>query len=183
MTATVLTVIIAASTVPSVADTAYFPFNAGATYTYEMRKNGSRLTTTIHFGKATGTELQFRREIDMHVSSIPLIVHEGIFRGGDDGLTEFSVAHTFMGNKEKVTPVLRFPLKVGTTWTEEEKVKVKITKVGATVTVPAGTFKDCVIVTTYYKGKKMGDRAFAPKVGMVKDIFGDLIAVSGVALP
>jgi hypothetical protein len=64
--------------------------------------------------------------------------------------------------------ILKAPLKVGTTW-ESEKVVSTIVSVNDTITVPAGTFNNCLKIQDISPAKKLAQmRWYAPDVGDIK---------------
>jgi hypothetical protein len=87
--------------------------------------------------------------------------------------------HTAKGMLIQVTDagtpyyLLKAPIKVGTAWNLPSiGAKRKITKVGATTTVPAGTFHNCIMVQQTYTAPEMADVVvtywFASGTGVVR---------------
>jgi len=80
---------------------------------------------------------------------------------------------------EQAEPLLKFPIKLGESWTirlsRNQEFTRRIKSVSETVTVPAGTFRDCLVVE--YESVTTGDTGniryrstsyYAPDVGLVK---------------
>ncbi|MDD4833144.1 MAG: hypothetical protein PHC44_00195 [Lutispora sp.] len=66
------------------------------------------------------------------------------------------------------TVIIKLPIEVGNKWISEEN-SYEIIDINASVTVPAGTFEDCIIVKEIYKDKTAYRNYYYKKeVGLVK---------------
>lgn len=167
-----------ATAATKITDADYFPFVQGATYTYRGRESGTPATTTIKFGEIKDDGIMFSRSVRYQSSEALPQDAEGVVRSGPDGITEFRNTSGF----PQVIAQLRFPLKPGKKWETAyvgQFATSKITAVNATVKVPAGTFRNCVIVATYYENKKVREHVFAPKVGLIRFNAHSLVSVDG----
>ncbi|MBS3977910.1 MAG: hypothetical protein KGZ75_14500 [Syntrophomonadaceae bacterium] len=82
---------------------------------------------------------------------------------------EKNLLAAFKENQREI--ILKRPFKVGTTWSAGERTYT-IVETNATVTTPAGTFKDCLkIHSTFKAGEHEIFQYYAPNVGMVKSEF------------
>jgi len=82
---------------------------------------------------------------------------------------EKNLLGAFKQNQQEI--ILKRPFTVGTTWTAGERTYA-IVETNATVTTPAGTFKDCLKIHSTFKGGEHEIFQFyAPNVGMVKSEF------------
>jgi len=87
-----------------------------------------------------------------------------------------ATAGMWVQNTNAGTPyyLLKAPIKVGTKWSMAPAVpaKRKITKLGATTTVAAGTFKQCMVIQQTYTSAALKDLVvtywFAPGTGVVR---------------
>ena len=69
--------------------------------------------------------------------------------------------------------IIKLPLKVGTKW-ESQGNQCEITDIDATVTVPAGTFENCIIIKKIYKESGASSNFYYCKgVGLVKSEYID----------
>ncbi|WP_242334588.1 hypothetical protein [Anaeromyxobacter sp. SG66] len=159
-------------------DAEFLPMKAGARYEYQ----GKMGKFTVEVLTATEDEARTREVQKTGNSVIGDLVGDALYRQGNDGVTAFRAITSPLGRNEKMEAVLRFPLKVGSKWKDDENVVYKVGARGVTVKVPAGEFKNCVRIDIYYRGKKMdASRWYAPGVGLVKDgMRGDLVKVSGI---
>ncbi len=163
----------------------YFPLPLGARYEYK----GSAimvLSSVLEVIDASedGDKVTCNYTIKTGNSTIRNISYNILYRRGQDGVTSFQRSEP--SGSILVSPILRYPLKVGSSWIEtfsgQGNVVHKIAALGVSVNVPAGKFTNCIKVDIYgLDGKKAGSRWFAPGVGLVKDfIKGDLIKLSGI---
>jgi len=153
---------------------------AGARYAYKGKMLGRY---TVEVLSVTEDEAPAREVQKTGNSVVGDLVGDALYRRGDDGITAFRTITTPLGRgNEKMEAVLRFPLKVGSSWKDDE-VTYKVGARGVTVRVPAGEFKNCVRIDGYMRGKKIdiASRWYAPGVGLVKDgMRGGLVKVTGV---
>jgi hypothetical protein len=178
----------------------YFPTKEGLKWEYQLALQTSLLGNIAQIPIITSTTFATRRLNSTTVVPIKFEVMEQshfVFIGqNDDGIYEHAI-QTEVDTEPKVHPVpkyyLKNPVKVGTNWTLDtetvllsNKYSIKLNAViestDATVTVPAGTFKNCVKVKM--SGSKSIKRSFrgnlkivvveydwyAPGVGSVKSI-------------
>src|SRR5207245_5034093 len=90
---------------------------------------------------------------------------EEFFIPTNEGIKRFAQETT---NKDNPPFFLKGPLRVGTTW-EDEDGTYEITALDQSVTVPAGTFTHCLEVTNRRKGGKATVvTLYAPGVGVVR---------------
>jgi hypothetical protein len=75
---------------------------------------------------------------------------------------------------EHGNPVLKVPLAVGTTWSSSSVLRSQITAIGVTLTVPAGTYTQCIEVTERAQAAadtNAGPRTtttYCPQIGIAK---------------
>jgi len=152
-------------------DKDYFPLVAGANYEYsgELGKFYFKILNSKN-GRAEYTTL---------MNGVSGVVRTaGVLRIEAEGITEEQASGS--NGKTNKCIKLKFPLKVGTTWSVyifESTIIYKIVSVNETVKVPAGTFKNCIKVVA----NDLIAAWYAPGVGLVKgDLRGKLVRVSGV---
>ncbi len=143
----------------------YFPLRVGATWKYKIY---SYITRRSKF---------FERRI--------------VRQKGKKFLDNAKAIYSYdtYGLREGLRYLLKYPLKVGNRWLSVVGVttieRYLITNVGRTVSVPAGTFKNCIVVRSRQKvDRKRTLEArfyFAPNVGFVKII--QVIEESGTRKP
>ncbi|NLM42618.1 MAG: hypothetical protein GX201_01140 [Clostridiales bacterium] len=69
--------------------------------------------------------------------------------------------------------IIKLPLKVGTKW-ESQGNQCEITDIDATVTVPAGTFDNCIVIkVTYKESGAFSNLYYCKEVGLVKSEYID----------
>ena len=145
----------------------YQPLKVGNTWTIKYTGTGANYTAVTTLTKAT-------------VKS-GLTWYEGKTTGAPGGTLDSSYCHTATGLLVSTTQVttpspyylIKTPLKAGCTWTMTTApgvIKRTITSLTATTTVPAGTFKNCLLITQTYP-KMPGFTVkywYAPNKGMVR---------------
>uniref|UniRef100_A0A7V4G8W9 Lipoprotein n=1 Tax=Desulfobacca acetoxidans TaxID=60893 RepID=A0A7V4G8W9_9BACT len=181
----------------------YCPLKPGETAIYQISFKGSALEEALN-GKLVVSTLPFR-----HLQGKDCLVVKYDFQGfplsiptefqfvvsGPEGIYLFAEQSIEDPQPKLLDPpsfVLKNPVQPGTSWEEkylpllgEENRKVTLTSViesvSETVTVPAGTYKNCVVVRSTLKGISLAKTSpslqveglswFAPGVGEVKFIF------------
>jgi len=79
---------------------------------------------------------------------------------------------------------LRFPVTLGDTWmkTDSSQIELEVTSLSATVTVPAGTFENCIVVqetAPIGSGFSVTDHYYHRGVGQVQNLFS-MDGMSGI---
>jgi len=166
----------------------YFPLVAGSNYRYWKRLDatsdqfGNQESTVIISEVSQGKDgesisASFTRRTDIYMESTPNsgADHHIVRRKGSFIVNQTSVAQSLV-DSATTTVVLHFPVALGASW-DWSGGQSRITQVGATVSVPAGVFKDCVLVET--EARVMGEmrkwsNVFAPGVGLIKGPLGEL---------
>ena len=160
----------------------YFPFAVGNRWMYEANKDSST------------EEWKVTREendafvVQVTVDSLSAASFEEFFRPSADGIER--MASPNRDTKEQKHPVvnsklqaqldnepqadtgplflLKGPLQIGTVW-ENNDGRYEITALNETVTVPAGTFQNCIEVMRWSKGGNVTVTSlYAPGVGVVQ---------------
>lgn len=160
------------ATAPSPApdqSTEYFPFVAGRELRYQAK--GKEAVYLVSNVQVRDNNMAQTAVLETHSSVLGNFTYRILVSRGSDGITEFRVSTLpFGGERESLSAVLRFPLKVGKTWKDESTgATQKVVSLRATVEVPAGTYSNCLEIATTYKGARIGSTFYAPGVGMVKD--------------
>lgn len=176
----------------------YYPLKEGMTWEYQNTfgshaiKGAEKTIITNFASQELKGEKVTPQKVEIGGQS-----HLSFLTEDANGLYEFTEQQPgFVGQENKTSPfyIIKYPIKVGTTWERMTKaslsnvpVKLKYTieSIDETVTVPAGTFKGCV------KTKGIGDANtslnifngailitinvehyswYAPKVGLVKSV-------------
>ncbi len=93
------------------------------------------------------------------------------FRKTDDDLRCYKDTTTL-----KYDILLRFPVTLGDTWLKKDssQIELEVTSLSETVTVPAGTFKNCIVVretAPIGSGTAVTDHYYHRGVGQVQDLF------------
>jgi hypothetical protein len=161
--------------------TDYFPLNEGWSWEYiqtDLKKDIQTkiIITTLATRELQGTKViprKIEREDISHgsiVSSKKIIFvfliksseHVEIF--ANQGLTDIEPKIS-----EKPTILLKFPIKSGNTWKNDNQ-DASIESINEEITVPAGTFKDCIKVKfTHESALRIENIAwYAPGVGLIK---------------
>lgn len=130
----------------------YFPLRVGASWKYKI------------YSYITRRSKNFERKI--------------IQQKGPKFLDNAKAVYSYdtYGLREGLRYLLKYPLKVGNRWLSVVGVttieRYLITSVGRTVSVPAGTFKNCIVVRSRQKVDRQRSLEamfyFAPKVGFIK---------------
>ena len=161
----------------------YFPLKEGLTWTYQagsdQHPNKKIVVTNMPTREVKGTKVTPRKSVVDGVAKYYLI-------GTDDqGVYRFGEQSSETAEPEIVTPkvyYLKNPLSRGTTWDiktklgqEEIDLKLTIESVSESVTVPAGSYKDCLLIKSVGGDpqKDLSLEAFdwyAPQVGLVKSM-------------
>jgi len=147
-------------------DADYFPFLPYARYDYKAR-DWNMVVVVMNVNDDKATFLQ-----TMNIDGRQIIT-EVVYRKDANGVTSYQQFNDGTVSKRQV---LRFPLKVGSKWSEPNEMLPgsvfvhKIVAVGVSVKVPAGEFIDCVRLEHFNSnGSKSGSSWYAPGVGLVKD--------------
>ncbi len=161
---------------------AYFPLTVGNRWVYEASEG----TSTEEWEVIREEEDAF--VIQITADSLSTASFEEEFRPTPDGIERLTRSDINVDNRpqpainRKFQPqpqaepngdagpafVLRRPLRIGTVW-ENGDGRYEITALGQAVTVPAGTFEDCVEVMHWSRGGKViVISLYAPGVGVVQ---------------
>lgn len=128
---------------------AYYPLSAGWRWAYELEKGGERILATYAVDEVAGdTVIMVAGDERLLYAVLP----EGVAR--KDGLAVSDY-------------VVKSPVRAGATWPLSGGV-ARVTAVGQTVTVPAGTFVNCAVVEEERTNPSRVIRTtFGPQVGPV----------------
>ncbi len=161
----------------------YFPLKPGLTWTYNVildKSENRKIVVTNLAAKEMGGITVIPRKWDMGGMVKYFLMaadNMGVYRYGEQQSEDAEPILT----KPKVYS-LRDPVAIGTTWDintkmgeDELTVNLTVESVSETVTVPAGTYKDCVKIRHEGGNPKKGIKVesyewFAPEVGQVKAI-------------
>jgi hypothetical protein len=142
----------------------YFPLSTGNRWVYEIQDRTDGAPPTEEYWEVTREE-QGAFVLRIRPSDLTTGGFEESFIPTNGGVKRFA-----RETKDKEHPpfFLKGPLRVGTTW-EDEDGEYEITALDKTVTVPAGTFAPCLEVTNRRKGgKAIVITLYAPGVGVVQ---------------
>ena len=166
-------------------DTDFCPLEPGTSYEYK----GVMGRVLLQILDIKNGDASYQQIIHSIVPGGPAVIRSrGLFRVTNMGLFEIRLEGPNSGAEETR---LRFPVKIGTTWSEPNpnvpgtQFPNKIAALGVTVRVPAGVFKNCVRVDHFnVDGTKAYSSWFAPHIGLVKDgVMGNLIHLTRNSKP
>lgn len=142
----------------------YFPLSTGNRWVYEIQDRTDGAPPAEEYWEVTREE-QGAFVLRIRPSDLTTGGFEESFIPTNEGVKRFA-----RETKDKEHPpfFLKGPLRVGTTW-EDEDGEYEITALDKTVTVPAGAFSHCLEVTNRRKGGKATViTLYAPGVGVVQ---------------
>lgn len=144
--------------------TQYFPLLTGNHWVYEAQDHTDGAPPAEEYWEVTREE-QGAYVLRIRPSDLTAGGFEESFIPTDEGIKRFARETK---DKEHLSFFLKGPLRVGTTW-EDEDGEYEITALNKTVTVPAGAFSHCLEVTNRRKGDKTTVvTLYAPGVGVVQ---------------
>ena len=136
----------------------YYPLELGWRWAYDVQRGNEQILAvySVRARHGSSVELQAGAEVITYE-----VLPEGIARSRSPG----------MGETEKRAPstdyILRSPIRVGSRWPINDG-EASITAVGQTITVPAGTFTNCVTVQESRDAPlRLVRTTYAPGVGPV----------------
>lgn len=161
----------------------YFPLKPGMSWTYEIvsdkHPTQKVVVTNLPSREVKGTKVTLRKSEAGGPARFYLV-------GSDDkGIFRFGEQKSETAEPEIITPrdyYIRNPATTGTTWDttakmgpEEVNINLTIESTSDSVTVPAGTYKDCLKIKHVggNKDKSLTVEAYewyAPEVGLVKSL-------------
>lgn len=161
----------------------YFPLEAGLTleYDYQRTKGEHRekgwLTVTNLAAETIENKQVVPRKYEMRKSPQGSHTYLAFFHY-DQGGVLFWALKTEKDRRPQPLPepfyYLKNPLEAGSTWGEGKGVRGRLESVNDSLTVPAGSFKNCLKVKlTFPADKPMqeGTLWFAEKVGIVQSVY------------
>ena len=165
-------------------DKDYYPLSEDQLWEYEITGEKPEQSVNLRFETGKARKLHGYEAIPLLVSGLnglPNVVfismdHNGIFQIGGPQEVDGEVPSEDISSE--LDYILKFPLEIGTSWHNENRDMIEssqIESISDTVTVPAGTFMQCVLVRTVIKlssGEHHSDKTtwFAPGVGPVKEV-------------
>lgn len=161
----------------------YFPLQEKLTWEYTVRR--SRPGSAMEEGRLTVTNLAPARVEQRSVTPRRYEFsvgpsrqrYTGFFYHDREGMLFYAVQTEKDAQLRVAEPpfyYLKDPLTPGATWGDENSPRGRVESVRETVSVPAGTFRDCVVVSlTFPPGKplKEGKIWYADRVGIVQSEF------------
>jgi len=161
----------------------YFPLEAGISLEYDFKRTKGELQEK---GKVTVTNLAARklqdkmvvpRKYDMKKEQGGNQAYLAFFYNDKEGVQFFAVQAEKESDPKLMSPpfyYIKNPLETGTTWGSGDSPRGRIESVSESITVPAGTFKNCVKVNlTFPQTMPMQEATFwfAERIGIIKSIY------------
>jgi len=150
-------------------DADYFPFILYADYVYKA-SYGELEVYVMHVNVNDEDKAEFLQTVRIDGTYKYTTVY---YRKDNNGIKS---SQYFKDGTVSEHMVLKFPLKIGTKWSEPNEMIPgksfvhKVAAVGEIVIVPAGEFRDCVRIEHFNSnGSRSGSSWYAPGVGLVKD--------------
>jgi len=178
----ILALLLAGSAPSAAADEPYYPLKPGLRWEYQVTSERGTAKTLV-ITNLPPRELQGRTVTPRKWDLGGAVFYQ--FMGQDEGgIFRFAEQTSEKGAPTLITPRdydLKYPLAEGTTWditaqVGEVKVPVNLSieSVTDTVTVPGGTFKNCLKIKQVGEAKGQASVTayewYAPKVGVVKSL-------------
>jgi len=165
-------------------DKDYYPLSEDQLWEYEITGEKPEQSVNLRFETGKPRNLHGYEAMPLLVSGPtgrPNVVfmsknHIGIFQIG--GPQELHSALPSEDIPSELTYILKFPLDIETSWHNKHPNGMELSQIESisdTVTVPAGTFIQCILVRTVVKtssGAQQSEKAtwFAPGVGPIKEV-------------
>lgn len=161
----------------------YFPLEAGVTLEYEYlrtkgeQKEKGRLQVTNLPPETLEDRKVVPRKYEMHKGTGAPQTYVAYFHPNGNGIW-FWALKTDKDPRPQILPqpfyYVKNPLESGSTWGEAAGPRGRLESISETLTVPAGSFKNCLKVKVTFPADKPLEEAtlwFAEKVGIIKSLY------------